>query len=304
MAPAKNNKNYIVSHIGQELGPYSESELKNLWEKKEILPIDYVFDEAKQDWYLITEIFSWAGYLTSTATPPALTKIKVKEDPPPKDVILRRPKNVPYRTQFKSGQAKVDLTDLAKTPGAFTLKEVPGSSLKFKESFQIEIRPAIPRKLMVRVPYTIQAGQKIDVKIDAVDEGHHFCPNLSGFAELSIRCETFTRVERIEILQGLGHFSFTHTRAEKISFEISDLREIIDQDVLRLETEPACHLQIIPGPAMHISAVGPTEFTVGQNIQIELQAVDQYGNFVQNFSATVDIEANKSAAASIKNRVS
>lgn len=328
MPAGKNIKTYIVSHLGQELGPYSEAELKNLWDKKEILPVDYLFDETKQDWYLITEVFDWAQFLTSTSIttikdrnrmedegPPSLNKVErtkitpkvmAKEDPPPPEVILRRPKNIPYTTQFKSGQAKIDLSELSKTPGTFSIKEAPGSSLKFKEAFQIEVRPAIPKKLMVRVPFTIQAGQTIDVKIDAVDEGHHFCPNLNGFVELSIRCETFTRVERVQIIYGLGHFAFQHTRAEKISFEITNLRELVDQETLRLETEPACHLQILPGPAMHMSVIGPAEFTVGQDIQLELQAVDQFGNFVQSFNAKIEVEANKSAAnaTATKNRVS
>lgn len=321
-------KTYIVSHLGQELGPYTESELQNLWNKKEILPVDYIFDEEKQDWLLMTDLFDWAQHLTSTSitalkeisithslsnpnTPPALnkvertktnfpirvdekSKIQAKEDPPPTEVILRRPKNMAYTTQFQSGQAKINLSDLAKNAGSFTLKEVPGSTLKFKEAFQIEIRPAIPKKLSLHVPLQVQAGQTINVKLEALDETGHFCPNLDGYTELSIHMGTNTRKERIQILQGLGHFTFSHTRAEKISFEISSLNEIINNDVLQLELDPAYHLQIAPGPAIHMSVSGPTEFVVGQDIQLELQAVDQFGNLVRNFSAKVDIEANKS----------
>ena len=340
-------KTYIVSHLGQEMGPHTEAELLRMWEQKEILPIDYVFDETKQDWMLLTDAFDWAQHLTSTSIkiakaafdannaeegPPSLTKIErakttftaapvtvekpvktavekpkskivVKEDPPPTEVILRRPKNIPYTTQFKSGQASIDLTELAKTPGAFTIREVPGSSLRFKEALKIEIRPAIPKKLLLNVPYTTHAGQTIHVKLEAVDENKQFCPHLNGYVELSVRTETFTRVERVQILQGLGYFGFTHTRAEKISFEISSLSEIDDQESLRIETEQACFVQILPGPAQHMSVIGPTEFTAGQNIHLELQAVDQFGNFVQNFSATVDLEADKAVVAKSHNKV-
>ena len=341
-------KTYIVSHLGQELGPHTEAELQKLWDKKEILPIDYVFDEAKQDWFLLTDVFEWAQQLTSITSirdlnrmddegPPALNKIertradivrktaaeksqakqsetkssslqekakikvKVQEDPPPSEVILRRPKNIPYTTQFKAGQAKVDLSDLAKTPGAFTLKELPGSPLKFKEAFNIEVRPATPKKLVVRVPYTIQAGQEINVKLEAVDETFHFCPNLDGYAELSIHTSTHTRVERVAIIKGLGHFAFTHTRAEKLTFEISNLKEINDIETLKIATEPACHLEVLAGPALHMTVIGSSQFIVGQPIELELQAVDQFGNFVKNFSAKVDIEANKSSVTSASN---
>lgn len=333
-------KTYIVSHLGQEIGPHTEEQLINLWDQKQILPIDYVFDEEKQDWFLITDIFDWAQHLTSVTAlhrivkeqlkpqdaPPSLDKVEktlsgsapnfkkstlqkpaekviVKEDPPPSEVILRRPKNISYTTQFNAGQAKIDLTDLAKNPGAFELREIPGSPLKFKEPFSIEIRPATAKKLAVRSPQTVQAGQTINVKLEATDENGHFCPNLDGFAELSISIDGSLRKERIQILKGLGHFSMTHLRAEKISFEISSLNEIVDNESLKLQTEAPSYTQVQPGPATHMSFNGDKNFVVGQEIKIELQAVDQFGNFVKNFSAKIDIEANK-ATASAKNKIS
>lgn len=52
---------FVVSHMDEQMGPFDEQELKGKWVKGEILPIDYVYDEAKQDWVLLAERFAWAA---------------------------------------------------------------------------------------------------------------------------------------------------------------------------------------------------------------------------------------------------
>ncbi len=312
-------KTYIVSHLGQEMGPYKEAELKALWEKKQILPVDYIFDAEKEDWFVIADVFEWAQHLTSTSIPierpPSLDKIErtrtnfpirvektaakiiVKEDPPPAEMVFRRPQNMAYETQFKAGEAKIDLSDLAKAPGSFVLKELPGSPLRFKEAFQIEVHPAIAKKMSISASASILAGQAINVKIETLDEHGHFCPTVDGSVELSIRFEKENRIERVQILRGLGHFAFYHTRAEKIVFEITE-------GIANLEVGAAVTTQVHAGTATHMSVIGKNQFVAGQPIQLQLQAVDQFGNFVQSFSARVEIEADKAALNKSSNKVS
>lgn len=320
-------KSYIISHLGQEMGPYTETELKALWEKRQILPVDYLFDEEKQDWFVVGDVFEWAQQLTSTSIPiqkttpapitsdempPDLTKVErtktgvfkvektntkmiakveAKEDPPPSETIFRRPQNMSYKTEFNSGEAKVDLSDLSKQPGSFILRELPGSPIRFKETFQIEIHPAVATQLNLQAPPTVQAGQTVNVKVEALDEHGHFCPTVDGQIELTIRFENELKKEKVQVLKGLGHYGFYHTRAEKVGFEISISIE-------NLATTPAVYTQIQPGQATHMSVIGKNQFVAGQPIQLQLQAVDQFGNFVQNFSARVEIEADKSNSAS------
>src|SRR4051812_13633990 len=52
---------FVVSHMDEQMGPFDEQQLKAAWVKGEILPIDYVYDEAKQDWVLLAERFPWAA---------------------------------------------------------------------------------------------------------------------------------------------------------------------------------------------------------------------------------------------------
>lgn len=317
-------KTYVVSHLGQEMGPYNESELKALWEKKQILSFDYIFDAEKEDWLVIADIFDWAQHLTSTSipvtkkmddeTPPSLDKVErtrtnfsikvdksvrihAKEDPPPAEVVYRRPKNMAYETEFKAGEAKIDLSDLSKTPGAFVLRELPGSPIGFKEAFKIEVHPAVAKKIAISASASVLAGQAINVKIETVDENNHFCPTVDGSIEMCIHFENEVRTERVQILKGLGHFAFYHTRAEKIAFEIT-------QGIQNLEISEKVITQVLAGPATHMSVVGKNQFVAGQPIHLQLQAVDQFGNFVQNFSAKVDIEADKAALNKFSSKVS
>src|SRR3979409_213183 len=81
------SQKFIISHLDEQLGPFDETELKAKWLKGELLPIDYVFDDVKQDWILLAERFEWAQQkaepkveaLPEVAVPPPL-----KEAPPKK----------------------------------------------------------------------------------------------------------------------------------------------------------------------------------------------------------------------------
>jgi len=48
-------KKYMLSKNGSEMGPFSLSEVLSLITKREVELFDYIFDEAAQDWILLTE---------------------------------------------------------------------------------------------------------------------------------------------------------------------------------------------------------------------------------------------------------
>lgn len=81
---------FVVSHLDQQLGPFDEATLKAKWAEGEFLPIDYVFDEAKQDWVLLAERFEWAKKPAQVIPPPikAADAPKKKTPPPaPKEAV-------------------------------------------------------------------------------------------------------------------------------------------------------------------------------------------------------------------------
>jgi hypothetical protein len=76
------NPKFVVSHLDQQLGPFSEQELKAKWSKGELFPIDYVYDEAKKDWILLAERFDWAAGRSDGAPPPLKPISALKKTPP------------------------------------------------------------------------------------------------------------------------------------------------------------------------------------------------------------------------------
>lgn len=60
---------YLVSHQGQETGPYTLDEIVGKVRAKEIELFDYIFDESKQDWVLLMEHADLAAKLKSNKPP-------------------------------------------------------------------------------------------------------------------------------------------------------------------------------------------------------------------------------------------
>jgi hypothetical protein len=56
---------YLVSHKGQEVGPFTLDEILNHVREKELDLFDYIFDEAAQDWVLLMEHAEVSGRLKS-----------------------------------------------------------------------------------------------------------------------------------------------------------------------------------------------------------------------------------------------
>jgi hypothetical protein len=73
---------FVVSHLDQQMGPFTEQELKTKWSKGELLPIDYVYDELKKDWILLAERFDWVAAPMESAPPPLKPTGDRKKAPP------------------------------------------------------------------------------------------------------------------------------------------------------------------------------------------------------------------------------
>ncbi len=73
---------FVVSHLDQQIGPFTEQELKTKWSKGELLPIDYVYDELKKDWVLLAERFEWVAAPADSAPPPLKPIMDRKKTPP------------------------------------------------------------------------------------------------------------------------------------------------------------------------------------------------------------------------------
>lgn len=80
---------YLVSHQGQESGPYSLDEIVGKVRAKEIELFDYIFDETKQDWVLLMEHADLAAQLKSTKPPrPPQAQAQAQAPSKPQAVVV------------------------------------------------------------------------------------------------------------------------------------------------------------------------------------------------------------------------
>lgn len=95
---------FIVSHEGLELGPFTEEEIRQMVGTNQLLPIDYLYDEGKQDWILINERFDLKAAPQGPAAPdkkvaanPAFPELG--EAPPPQNQVVRRRETSKFSTK-------------------------------------------------------------------------------------------------------------------------------------------------------------------------------------------------------------
>ena len=111
---------FVVSHLDQQIGPFTEQELKTKWSKGELLPIDYVYDELKKDWILLAERFEWVAAPTDSAPPPLKPNTDRKKIPPAPVVQNPAPQPNANMSQQKPAESTIvihtPILNLPQTP--------------------------------------------------------------------------------------------------------------------------------------------------------------------------------------------
>lgn len=99
---------YLVSHQGQEVGPFTLQEIVAKVRGKEIELFDYILDEKSQDWVLLMEHSELAQQLKSNKPPaPKLEVVKPAAAPAPVAAPVAKPSGRPLLLDRKSDQAHV-----------------------------------------------------------------------------------------------------------------------------------------------------------------------------------------------------
>ncbi len=102
---------YLISHQGQETGPFSLDEIVGKVRAKEVELFDYIFDEHKQDWVLLMEHPDLAHKLKSNKPPrppQSTTAVGVGTTTPARTAtsnVVDTPPAVPITTVSGSGDA-------------------------------------------------------------------------------------------------------------------------------------------------------------------------------------------------------
>jgi hypothetical protein len=300
------NPKYVISHLDVQLGPFDEAELKAKWVKGEILPIDYVYDESKSDWILLSEKFMWASGKAEIATPPPLKEPAVKkpraidlapaQTAPAIQLGTPAPTPAPVATTTVVPGAKVKLTDgvgeldlQPLQPGnvELVLQDSSAGTLRLQNPLKIHVKPLEPHAIEWSLVTAQQVGQDAEIQVQALDKSGHVCSHYED--RFTIRVNGAEGKEYpVHMKEGQALIKIHHTKAEswRLSFHYSGSR------VLKMPEDRTLEWQ--PGPATKLILDGPGEYLAGHPLKVHVKAVDNWGNLAKTFQGTVILEVKAS----------
>ncbi len=290
---------FVVSHLDEQLGPFEEAELKTKWVKGELLPIDYVYDDAKQDWVLLTERFAWASNKPEASSPPPLKEITVRKARPPEapkpveitggTVVKEWKKDTAHgaRVKLVNGVGEIDLSPMQPGRVEVVLQESSAGMLRLQNPLKIQVKAPEPQILEWSMPATQAVGVDALIVIKALDGKGQLCSHYDDQFTIKIQASTNNDIN-VPLKNGQAAVKLQHTRAEawKLSLHYSGPK------ALKLPAQ--MNMEWTPGPAARLILDGPQEYTAGEPLKVHVKAVDQYGNVAKTFQGTVILEVKAS----------
>lgn len=324
----------MVSHLEQQLGPFDESEIRAKWEAGELLPIDYVYVEAKQDWILLSEQFPWATVrpkstlevtsprinLTATQlSTPTQANIDFPAAPPP---ISER--KAPRRT-IETLATSVTATAEPVAPAVTSqmaqpaqVAKVEGAQVKLVDGVgEIKLSPLPPGHVEVGLQdasatsLKLQNPLKINVKAAEPVElvwafpmqqtcGQDIEIMMKALDENGHICEHFD--DQFTVKVAAVENRDIPVRIEKgqavLKFQNTKAEtwsiSIQYSGARRLRLPEARQFEWQPGPATRLVLDGPQEYLAGHPLKVQVKAVDAFGNLAKTFQGTVILEVKAS----------
>ncbi len=290
---------FVVSHLDVQQGPFEESELKAKWVKGELLPIDYVYDDAKQDWLLVSERFAWATNKPEASSPPPLKDSlprKARPPAPPKAIEIsgasvvkewKKEAGQGARVKMVDGIGEIDLSPLAPGSVEVVLQESSSGMLKLQNPLQINVKPSEPQSIEWTMPVSQAVGADTLIHIKALDAKGQLCAHFDDQFVIKVQASTNNEI-KVPLSAGQASVKLQHTRAEvwKLSLHYTGSK------TLKMPEDKS--LDWTPGPAVRLILDGPQEYIAGSPLKVHVKAVDQYGNVAKTFQGTVILEVKAS----------
>lgn len=300
-------KTYIVSHMHQQLGPFSEAELKDQWKRGEFLPIDYVYVEEKSDWMLFSEVFEWARPQETGLPPPIMDRTPVAP-PPNKSEVVREETRSDFSETTQVPQTSIYLNTKKACPevnlvggvgqidmGALPAGEIelvmnPNSDAKLSLTTPIRLNvcPADPHSVKWNLPQQITVGEDVEVLLHVVDVSGNVCTSFVGEFELKISGDELPETHMLSVQNGVARAKLRNQKTR--TWDIV----LINKNDKRLELPKEHTLKWLPGPAVQLVLDGPTQFIAGRPFQLAVRAVDRYGNLADNFQGRIQFDIKAS----------
>lgn len=250
------NAKFIISHLDQQMGPFTEVELKAKWGKGELLPIDYVFDEAKNDWILLSERFQWTKAASVAATsaptsaaksavtpvvanPAAVTAPASESAPPPLRADAIKKKTAPIPQMIESEATRPDII-------------VPHLNL-----------PKIDSKVEIPTP---AAAIVEPLPATAVTKAE---PAATP-ASVAMKSEaTPHQATKVQLVNGVGEVDISTADPGAVELVVQD-------SVLKLQQPLRVQVKMLEPEEITWSF--PLQHTVGNDLEISIRALDNKGN--------------------------
>lgn len=268
------------------MGPFDESELKAKWAKGELLPIDYVYDDKKQDWVLLSERFLWAQeHPNESGAPPPLNEIASRKPTTAAPTVPLAAKPNPQKeVQLVDGKGELELQNLL--PGQIELALQKGE-LQLENSLKIQIRSAEPQTIEWTLVQEQTVGETVEMQIRALDVTGRICSQYDDSFHIRINGGDANQIS-VPLKNGQALVRIQHTKAEiwNLTFHYQGNRVLRLPDTRTVEWKP--------GPAVKLILDGPQEYTAGHPLKVAVRAVDRFGNLAKTFHGTVVLEVKAS----------
>jgi hypothetical protein len=272
-------KQFYVSHDGEDLGPFTKEQIEQKVKAKQLFNHDYVFIELKDDWVLLSE---WLGQSEKTQEKSPEKPKTVVHAASSTPVMAATAASVPQRQTTETvrashGEAQVSMKN--DRAGLVSL-QVEAKGLQSPTAIEIKFVAGPVHQFSIEGSMEARAGEPLRLTARAMDR----FGNLSQFDETA-RLESQPRIDGLPTLtfkSGVASFEVKHTKIEPVEFKVTGIQGV--------NTTKSHRVNFKAGKAARIVVETPKEAQVGQETVIHVKAVDAFGNLDVTFSDVVTVK--------------
>ncbi|MGZ5279121.1 MAG: hypothetical protein ACXWC9_04220 [Pseudobdellovibrionaceae bacterium] len=290
---------FIINHKDRQLGPLTENQITKMLALNQIFPTDYLYDEEKKDWVVLSERFDsfhppeakqvpakqakQEEQKAQTVEAPAIIEMPAATPPSPaiaKEVDSTQKKHA-GKIHLSGGVGTFSIQQVK--AGQVSLKLKSGSGLDLPLDLSLTIQSAPAASIRFAGPETCRAGEDVTFELTAFDAFENPASDFSG--SLEVICSGKEKVSKAaQFEKGLAKVTFNRTLNEQVIFEI---KANAKSD---LKFPAPTKLMVQPNVPVKLIAEGPTEVQAGENFDLKITALDAFGNVVTDFNGEIDLE--------------
>lgn len=301
---------FVVSHMDEQMGPFDEQQLKAAWVKGEILPIDYVYDEAKQDWVLLAERFPWAAKAQNEdLMPPPPTFVRnatVVSRRLNQDLAMRNAQTAPTidLDALERAEAASESTFVQKMPAvtstanAAKTTETAAKSSDTTAPMAVTAAPAprptpVPIATTPLVPASLLAATAAPVSPAIATTAAVATVSTSAIAPMTTPAATPSPAQikikseplkldpsaidaKVTLVDGVGEIDLSALNPGHV--------ELILQDTSKLTQQEPLHIHVKPAEPVSVTWSLAPFLVVGQELEIAIKALDEKGQVCLSYS--------------------